>query len=167
MTEWRLLYRSPLHCRSTLQLSTFHSTVQQPTALSLYPPTQLTHYTQLYRSPLHCRSTLPLSISLLDPNIFFGLPSIYCDLAALQSCRSPTPYSLVPSHNDSSRGSNLLSTLYMSSSPWCGLISPQCLAKCPHLSHNQHSVSVTPHHFIAQLQPSFYMQTVLYRVLFN
>ena len=160
-------------------------TVPQPTALSLYPPTQhiplncttahwtvalpshSAHYTQLYRSPLHCRSPLPLSISLLDPNIFFGLPSIYCDLAALQSCRSPTPYSLVPSHNDSSRGSNLLSTLYMSSSPWCGLISPQCLAKCPHLSHNQHSVSVTPHHFIAQLQPSFYMQTVLYRVLFN
>ena len=34
------LYNSPLHCRSTLPLSTFHSTVPQPTALSLYPPTQ-------------------------------------------------------------------------------------------------------------------------------
>ena len=58
-----------------------------------------------------------------------------------------TPHILVPSHNNSSRGSNLRSTLYMWSSSWYGLISlkflsPQFLAKCPYLSYNQHSVSV-------------------------
>ena len=58
-----------------------------------------------------------------------------------------TPHTLVPSHNNSSRRSNLRSTLYMRSLPWYGLISLkylslQFLAKCPYLSYNQHSVSV-------------------------
>jgi hypothetical protein len=58
-----------------------------------------------------------------------------------------TPHIPVTSHNNSSRGSNLRSALYVRLSFWYGLISLkflslQFLAKCPYLSHNQHSVSV-------------------------
>jgi len=47
-----------------------------------------------------------------------------------------------PSHNNSSRDSNLLSTLYMWLSSLYGLITLHYLAQFPYLSHNQHSVSV-------------------------
>ena len=58
-----------------------------------------------------------------------------------------TPHTLVPSHNNFSRRSNLRSTLYMRSSPWYGLMSLkfltlQFLSKCPYLSYNQHTVSI-------------------------
>jgi len=58
-----------------------------------------------------------------------------------------TPCNLVPSKNNSRRGFNLLSTLYMRSTSWYGFfslifLSLNFLAKCPYLSHNRHSLLV-------------------------
>ena len=84
-------------------------------------------------------------IFLLHPNFFFYLRSIYCDLPGSAMLHVTSPHTLVPSHNNS-RGSNLLSALYMRSLSWYGLISLkslslQFLVKWLYMSHTQHSVS--------------------------
>jgi hypothetical protein len=43
----------------------------------------------------------------------------------------------------------------------------QYLAQCPYLSHNLHSVSVSSHYFIAQLLPSFPVQTEITTAIFQ
>ena len=86
---------------------------------------------------IHCPVSLCWIITLSSVS-----EKIIVDLADFAKLQVTTPNPLVPSHNNSSRGSNLLSTLYMWSSSLYVLISLQYLAKCPYLSHNQHSVSV-------------------------
>ena len=93
--------------------------------------------------------------------------AIIMGLAGFAKLQVTTPYPLVPSNNNYFLGSNLWSTLHMWSSSLHGLISPQHIDQFPHLSHNQHSVSVSPHHLNAQLPSSFPIQTVLHIVLLN
>ena len=86
-------------------------------------------------------------ISLLDPNFSSVSQPIIVGPAGFVRLQVTTPHTFVPSHNNSSRGSNRRSTLYRWSSFWYGIIrlkflSLQFLAKCPYLSYNQHSVSV-------------------------
>jgi hypothetical protein len=86
-------------------------------------------------------------ISLFDPNFSSVSETTIVRTAGFVRLQVTTPHTLVPSHNNSSRGSNLRSTLYMWLSSWYGLIrlkflSLQFIAKCPYLSYNQHSVSV-------------------------
>jgi len=88
-------------------------------------------------------------ISLLDPNFPFGLTTNYCCTVCFAQLQVTTPHTPVPSHNNSSRRSNLPSTLYMRSSSWYDLISLkflslQFLAKCLYLPYNQHTLSVFP-----------------------
>jgi hypothetical protein len=90
---------------------------------------------QSCRSQLHTLLYLPKAT---------GHNSTHC--CTFPKLQVTTPHTAVPSHNNSYRGSNLRSTLYIWSSSWCGLIilkflSLQFLAKCPYLSHNQRSVS--------------------------
>ena len=80
-------------------------------------------------------------IFLLSHKLFFQSPKQLLWISpVLQCCRSQL-HKLVPSHN-SSRSSDLRSTLYIWSFSLCGLMSLQCLAKCPYLSRKQQSVSI-------------------------
>jgi hypothetical protein len=169
----------PLNCTAAhstvaaVWLPLFHITF--PSCLSLPADCHLSQFRLFLRNlnstgswtPENARATCDFDINfpaptpaneILIPVFFFWIlnfssfsQAIYCDLAGFAKLQVTTPYTLVPSHLNSSRGSNLRSTLYMWSSPLYGLISLQYLAKCPYLSYNQHSISVSPHHLIAQL----------------
>ena len=93
-------------------------------------------------TPHHLPLWNPLSrISLLDPNFFFGLsisyfgPSRFCNSAVLNSVQSCTfPQNFITWLQSSVYTIHVVIIMY-------GLITLQFLAKCPYLSHNQHSVS--------------------------
>jgi hypothetical protein len=169
------MYRSPLHCRC--RLAHFISHIFPVLSLTSYqlPPVTFSPvplYPKLYTVMNMQHSTcyvwlwygdsrtrpLPslwnprFRISLLDPNFSSVSQTIIAGLAGFALLPVTTPYTLVPPHNNSSRGSNLRSTLYMWSSYWYGLITLQYQTKYLFLSHNQHSISVSPHYLIAQLR---------------
>jgi len=187
------MYRSPLHCRCRLAPFISHNFPVLSLTSCLLPPACRWSQFPLFLCTPNCTwswtwgtipatcdsvidtgATPPPPYEILGPiSLAWILPfssasqTISVGLAGFTKLQVTTPYTLVISRNNSSRGSNLQSTLYMWSSSLYGLIKLQYLAKCPCLSHNQRSVSVSPHHLIAQLPPSFPIQTVLYIVLLN
>ena len=80
------------HCTATLPLSTFLSTLPQPTALL---PSHSAHFAQLYRSPLHCRCRLAHSISNTFPILSLASCRLHLCVHSFRSTSVPYLYTII------------------------------------------------------------------------
>jgi len=172
------VYRSPSRSAKLLHLSVLltlpqhippNCTAAHCTIAAVWLPLFHTNFPSCLSLPADCHLPLGVTVILtLHGHERRTAPVLHVNLTYKFLHPLPPKEILPPlSHNNSSCGSNLRSTLYMWSAYLYGLINPQYLTKCPYLSHHQHSVSVSPNHLIAQLPHSFPIQTVLHRVLLN